>query len=41
MSIYIYFKGLDDTWIFVLVSSCVGVLMLGALLAMILIKCRE
>lgn len=32
---------LEDTWIFILVSSCVGVLLLGALLALILIKCRE
>ncbi|XP_053696468.1 uncharacterized protein LOC128743820 [Sabethes cyaneus] len=34
-------NGMDDTWVFVLVSSCVGVLLLGALLAMILIKCRD
>ncbi|XP_055596635.1 uncharacterized protein LOC129746780 [Uranotaenia lowii] len=34
-------NAIDDTWVFVLISSCVGVLLLGALLAMILIKCRD
>lgn len=34
-------NGMDDTWVFVLISSCVGVLLLGALLAMVLIKCRD
>lgn len=34
-------KGMEDTWVFILVSSCVGVLLLGALLAFILIKCRD
>lgn len=34
-------KGIEDTWVFILVSSCVGVLLLGALLAFILIKCRD
>ncbi|XP_055713487.1 uncharacterized protein LOC129807910 [Phlebotomus papatasi] len=33
--------GVEDTWLFVLISSCVGVLLLGAILAMILMKCRE
>ncbi|CAG2055609.1 unnamed protein product [Timema podura] len=31
---------MDDTWLLVLVSSCVGVLLLGALLALFLLKCR-
>lgn len=34
-------KGMEDTWVFILVSSCVGVLLLGALLAFVLIKCRD
>lgn len=34
-------KGMEDTWLFVLISSCVGVLLLGALLAMLIMKCRE
>lgn len=34
-------KGIEDTWVFILVTSCVGVLLLGALLAFILIKCRD
>ncbi|KFB49563.1 AGAP008385-PA-like protein [Anopheles sinensis] len=34
-------NGMDDTWVLVLISSCVGVLLLGALLAMVLIKCRD
>ncbi|XP_019867747.1 uncharacterized protein LOC109596617 isoform X2 [Aethina tumida] len=34
-------SGIDDTWIFVLVASSIGVLLLGALLAMFLLKCRE
>lgn len=34
-------KGIEDTWVFILVSSCVGVLLLGGLLAFILIKCRD
>lgn len=33
--------GLENTWLFVLISSCVGVLILGGLLAVILLKCRE
>ncbi|XP_049781155.1 uncharacterized protein LOC126183334 [Schistocerca cancellata] len=31
---------LDDTWLLVLVSSCAGVLLLGALLALLLLKCK-
>ena len=34
-------NGLENTWLFVLISSCVGVLILGGLLAVILLKCRE
>uniref|UniRef100_A0A182J102 Uncharacterized protein n=1 Tax=Anopheles atroparvus TaxID=41427 RepID=A0A182J102_ANOAO len=34
-------NGMDDTWVLVLISSCIGVLLLGALLAMVLIKCRD
>ncbi|XP_053673221.1 uncharacterized protein LOC128723497 [Anopheles nili] len=34
-------NGMDDTWVLVLISSCVGVLLLGALLAMVLLKCRD
>lgn len=34
-------SGLENTWLFVLISSCVGVLILGGLLAVILLKCRE
>ncbi|XP_076251989.1 uncharacterized protein LOC143191104 isoform X1 [Rhynchophorus ferrugineus] len=34
-------SGIDDTWILVLVASSIGVLLLGALLAMFLLKCRE
>ncbi|XP_058062690.1 uncharacterized protein LOC131212727 isoform X1 [Anopheles bellator] len=34
-------NGVDDTWVLVLISSCVGVLLLGALLAMVLLKCRD
>ncbi|XP_037921611.1 uncharacterized protein LOC119658338 [Hermetia illucens] len=30
-----------NTWLFVLISSCVGVLVLGTLLAVILMKCRD
>lgn len=33
--------GLEQTWIFVLISSCIGVLLFGVLLALILMKCRE
>lgn len=33
--------GLEDTWLLVLVASSIGVLLLGALLAMFLLKCRE
>ncbi|XP_045483584.1 uncharacterized protein LOC123688891 [Harmonia axyridis] len=32
---------LDDTWLLVLIVSSIGVLLLGALLAMFLLKCRE
>ncbi|CAH1373479.1 unnamed protein product [Tenebrio molitor] len=32
---------IDDTWLLVLVASSIGVLLLGALLAMFLLKCRE
>ncbi|XP_055913521.1 uncharacterized protein LOC129947112 [Eupeodes corollae] len=32
---------MENTWVFVLISSCVGVLILGALFAIILLKCRE
>ncbi|XP_073995484.1 uncharacterized protein isoform X2 [Rhodnius prolixus] len=31
----------DDTWLLVLISCSVGVLMLGSLLALLLLKCRE
>lgn len=31
----------DDTWTFVLATSGIGVLLLGLLLAMILLKCRK
>lgn len=31
----------DDTWMFVLATSGVGVLLLGVLLALILLKCRK
>ncbi|ENN74484.1 hypothetical protein D910_03889 [Dendroctonus ponderosae] len=34
-------SGIGDTWLLVLVASSIGVLLLGALLAMFLIKCRE
>ncbi|XP_037938049.1 uncharacterized protein LOC119671473 [Teleopsis dalmanni] len=34
-------NGLENTWLFVLISSCVGVLILGGLLAVILLKCRD
>ncbi|XP_037029601.1 uncharacterized protein LOC119069614 [Bradysia coprophila] len=34
-------KGIDDSWIVIIISSCVGVLFLGVLLAMLLIKCRD
>uniref|UniRef100_A0A182NU00 Uncharacterized protein n=1 Tax=Anopheles dirus TaxID=7168 RepID=A0A182NU00_9DIPT len=34
-------NGMDDTWVLVLISSCVGVLLLGALLAMVVLKCRD
>lgn len=32
---------LDDTWLFILVSSCVGVILLGTLLAILLMKCKK
>ncbi|XP_055390016.1 uncharacterized protein LOC129618996 [Condylostylus longicornis] len=32
---------LEDSWLFILVSCCVGVLLLGALLAFVLMKCRD
>ncbi|XP_024083289.1 uncharacterized protein LOC106667854 isoform X2 [Cimex lectularius] len=32
---------LDDTWLFILISCSVGVLLLGSLLAILLLKCRE
>ncbi|KAK9498574.1 hypothetical protein O3M35_003175 [Rhynocoris fuscipes] len=31
----------DDTWLLVLISCSVGVLLLGSLLALLLLKCRE
>ncbi|XP_066998258.2 uncharacterized protein [Anabrus simplex] len=31
---------MDDTWLLVLITSCVGVVLLGALLALFLLKCR-
>jgi hypothetical protein len=31
---------MDDTWLLVLVASCAGVLLLGALLALFVLKCR-
>ncbi|CAH1114380.1 unnamed protein product [Psylliodes chrysocephalus] len=34
-------SGIGDTWLLVLVASSIGVLLLGALLAMFLLKCRE
>ncbi|KAF2900323.1 hypothetical protein ILUMI_05858 [Ignelater luminosus] len=34
-------SNIDDTWLLVLVASSIGVLLLGALLAMFLLKCRE
>ncbi|KAK9871373.1 hypothetical protein WA026_011629 [Henosepilachna vigintioctopunctata] len=34
-------SALDDTWLLVLIASSIGVLLLGALLAMFLLKCRE
>ncbi|XP_017482635.1 PREDICTED: uncharacterized protein LOC108371559 [Rhagoletis zephyria] len=34
-------KGLENTWLFVLISCCVGVIILGGLLAVILLKCRD
>lgn len=34
-------SSIDDTWLLVLVASSIGVLLLGALLAMFLLKCRE
>lgn len=34
-------SSLDDTWLLVLIASSIGVLLLGALLAMFLLKCRE
>ncbi|CAH1127091.1 unnamed protein product [Ceutorhynchus assimilis] len=34
-------SGIGDTWLLVLVGSSIGVLLLGALLAMFLLKCRE
>lgn len=33
--------GIEETWFFVLVSSLLGVLLLGVLFAILLIKCRE
>ncbi|BES93174.1 Hypothetical protein NTJ_05980 [Nesidiocoris tenuis] len=32
---------LDDTWLFVLISCSIGVLLLGSMLALLLLKCRE
>ncbi|XP_050296085.1 uncharacterized protein LOC126735999 isoform X2 [Anthonomus grandis grandis] len=34
-------SGIGDTWLLALVASTIGVLILGALLAMFLLKCRE
>ncbi|KAL1491768.1 hypothetical protein ABEB36_012317 [Hypothenemus hampei] len=34
-------SGIGDTWLLVLIGSSIGVLILGALLAMFLLKCRE
>nr|CAI5837977.1 unnamed protein product [Callosobruchus analis] len=34
-------SGIGDTWLLVVVASSIGVLLLGALLAMFLLKCRE
>jgi hypothetical protein len=31
---------MDDTWLLVLIASCLGVLLLGALLALFVLKCR-
>lgn len=33
--------GTENTWILILISSCVGVIVLGIILALLLIKCRE
>lgn len=32
---------IGDTWLFVIVSLCVGIILLGVLLAILLMKCRE
>lgn len=31
----------ENTWVFILITSIVGVLILGGLLAVLLLKCRE
>lgn len=31
----------DDTWLFILVASCAGVILLGTLLAMLMMKCKQ
>lgn len=33
--------GVDDTWFLVLVFCCAGVLLLGAVLAVVLMRCRQ
>jgi hypothetical protein len=34
-------QSINDDWVFVLVSSCVGICVLGALLAIVLMKCKQ
>lgn len=33
--------GIEETWLFVLISSLLGILLLGVLFALLLIRCRE
>ncbi|XP_046389016.1 WAS/WASL-interacting protein family member 1 [Ischnura elegans] len=32
---------IDDTWFLILISSCIGILLIGALLALLILKCRD
>ncbi|XP_071454390.1 uncharacterized protein [Hetaerina americana] len=32
---------IDDTWFLILISSCIGMLLIGALLALLILKCRD
>lgn len=34
-------RGLEDTWLFIIVTSCVAVILLGTILAYVLMKYRE